>query len=380
MQFGYHTTTLTPEEAYSVGFSGEGLSWEIDGELIFDGSRAYTDEDMQRINEALGFTFFGGSESAQSEEESVSDSASANNRVSTRTVVSSVTNRAASLARNFRISQESGLPDTSGKALTGLSGGDIGEWAIGRLGIWADASGAIYSDEASSDAFWGNQMGFMGGADYRFTDRLMAGAGLGVERAEIDFKSDRQRRITYVNTTVYGAYLINDTLSVNGLGSYSVGINSVEAPGTFVSANIDADYLSHRFITAANLAYNDAFDRVTAFGYMGISYSHEIFGTYEDTVGTEIEPPDSKLGQVYAFGDVGYTFETDGGVLEPFVSARLEYDFVRDGDNDRFGSVLGGGVRARWTEGLTVEAFGNTEVARSDETATSFGINMRVQF
>jgi len=114
VQFGYHTTTLTPEEAYSVGFSGEGLSWEIDGELIFDGSRAYTDEDMQRINEALGFTFFGGSESAQSEEESVSDSASANNRVSTRTAPEMASVHSMFYAISGHLSPHDVVPDSKG--------------------------------------------------------------------------------------------------------------------------------------------------------------------------------------------------------------------------------------------------------------------------
>ncbi|MQX36294.1 autotransporter outer membrane beta-barrel domain-containing protein [Roseospira navarrensis] len=347
--------------------------WSIDGEIIFSGLiGSETDADWERFFNALGI-------GTATTERAIEDSSETNTRISTRTLVMNIANRAATLARAVRgtsLAQGGGLSDDEGGAsLTGLAGGDIGEWAIGRFGIWADGSGTMFSDRTSSDDFWGNQLSFMGGADYRYTDRFMVGAGLGFERVEVDFKSNRTRLVTYINTTLYGAYLVTDSISLNAFGSYAPGLNSMHW-----AAGDGEGFMSHRFITSGNVAYNNAFDRVTTNAFAGLSYSYETFDSYENNGGTTIEPDDSQLAQVYASGDVGYMFETDGGALEPFVSARLEYDFVSEGNNDRFGSVLGGGVRAIWTEGLFVEAFGNTEVARSDESATSFGLNMRVQF
>jgi len=353
-----------------VSSSGESTEqWVVDGTTIYSGySSSATTADWQRLYDALGIN-------GASSESTVEESASVNNHISTRTVVSNIANRASSLARAARESQTAQAPGGSEPLTTGLSGGDVGEWALGRLGVWADGSVAVFSDWNSRDGFQGNQMSFMGGADYRFTDRFMTGAGLGFERARIEFDGGSERAVTYANMTAYGAYLIDDAFSLNALGSYGLGFNAMQEP-----VGSSDDYVSHRFVTAANVAYSNVFDRVTTFGYAGLSYSHETFGSYKTVSGQTAQPDDVQLLQMYGLGDVGYTFQVDDGTMTPFLSARLEYDAVRSGKNDRFGSVLGGGVRAQWTDSLSLEAFGNTEVARSNEMATSFGLNMRVQF
>ncbi|WP_299439929.1 autotransporter outer membrane beta-barrel domain-containing protein [uncultured Rhodospira sp.] len=317
-------------------------------------------------------------------ETALQDSSTANNRISIRTVVGNISNRAGALARSARTDEPADEEEATSLRgrLTGLAGGDGEDWTVGKLGLWAEGSGAFFSDGKSTDEFWGHQFSFMAGADYRYNDNIMAGAGLGYENVNVDFKSDRERDVDYMTMTVYGAYLITDTLSVNALGSYGLGFNTTkEAAGLL--ADDDADHLSHRFITAANVAYNNLFDRVTTFGYAGISYSHESFEEYETSTGATVDPDDTDLAQIYAFGDVGYLFEISGeqsGTVEPYLSTRLEYDFVRDGNSDRFGAVLGGGVRAVVNDNLSLEVYGNTEVARSDESATAFGVNARYQF
>lgn len=316
-------------------------------------------------------------------ESAVEDSAAASTQVSTRTVVSTVSNRAASLARAVRMTGMGTEQEVSSlrAGTTGLAGGDgPAAWYAGRLGIWAEGSLTSYSDETSADNFWGHQYGFSAGADYRLADNALIGAGVGYENVTVDFKSDRERDVDYLSTTVYGAYLINDVLSVNALGSYGLGFNTIGEAQPLLR-NSEHDHLSHRFITAANVAYNNVFGSVTTFGYAGLSYSHETFEDYEDSTGATVQPDDVDLAQAYLFGDVGYVVEAgDGALFEPFASARLEYDIARDGDGDRFGALVGGGVRALLDESVSLEAYGNTEVARSDASATAFGLNIRVQF
>jgi len=325
-----------------------------------------------------------GTDEVGTAETALQDSSTANTRISVRTVVSSISKRAGALARSARTDEPADEEEATSLRgrLTGLAGGDGEDWTVGKLGLWAEGSGAFFSDGKSTDEFWGHQFSFMAGADYRYNNNILAGAGLGYEAVNVDFKSDRERDVDYMTMTVYGAYLITDTLSVNALGSYGLGFNTTtEAAGLL--ADDDADHLSHRFITAANVAYNNLFDRVTTFGYAGISYSHESFEDYETSTGATVDPDDTNLGQIYAFGDVGYLFEISGeqsGTVEPYLSTRLEYDFVRDGNSDRFGAVVGGGVRAMVNDNLSLELYGNTEVARSDESATAFGVNARYQF
>ncbi len=360
-----HTWSASGDPSYLVV--------SVDGEVLFEGPEGtYSDSQWQQLYDALGI----GSSATKDAAESTSSSV---NRIGSRTLVSNVTNRVASLARMARGlqgDQNASMLGDSSNSVTGLSGGDSGDWISGKLGVWAEGSRTMFSDDNPADAFWGSQMSFMGGADYRFTDDFFGGASLGIETVSIEFDSVRTHSITYVNSTVYGAYLMNDVFSVTGLFSYAPGINAIDQNNTD-----DGDYVSHRFITAANVAYNNVFDRVTTFGNVGLSYSHETFGSFETGTGETINLDDSQLAQLYGSGDVGYMFDIEGGVVEPFVSTRLEYDFVSTGGNDRFGAVVGGGVRANWfNEGLFLEAFGNTDVARSNETATTFGLNVRVQF
>jgi hypothetical protein len=313
---------------------------------------------------------------SQEAEEGTQASSSANTHITTRNIVDMVGRRAAALARGGVAVEQAGL-DAAGR-LTGLAGGDGAEWYAGRLALWADASGSFFDDATPVDDFDGHQYSVMVGADYRYNDRVMAGVGLGYEGVRVDFDSARERDVDYLTATVYGAWLATDTISLNALGSYGLGLNEATA---LIPAGEENDYLSHRFITAVNAAYSNLFGNVTTFGQVGVSYSHEAFEAYDTSLGATVDPDDTDLAQLYGMGDVGYLMEAGAdSTVEPYVSARLEYDVVRDGSNDRFGAVLGGGLRMQLEQSVSLDAFGNTEVARSNEGSTSFGLNVRLQF
>jgi len=323
-------------------------------------------------------------------ESELQSSSIVNNRVSTRRLVGVMSGRVSSLLLSGQpvvpfVDREDieGGQDAAASAArpTGLAGGDGEGWYVGKLGVWADAAGSLYRTDDNAASFWGHQYSVMGGADYRIGDEALAGASLGYERIEVDFKSGRERTVDYVFATIYGAHLLGETLSVDALASYGLGFNTMTEAAN-LTGDGEHDTLSHRFVAASSLSYNDVVaERVTLFGSGGISYSHEIIADYETEAGATVSPDDARLGQLHASGEVGYLLEYgDESRLQPFATVRLEYDYINSAGGDRFGTLVGGGLRAQISPAFSLEAFGNTELARSDADSTSFGLTARFQF
>lgn len=330
----------------------------------------------------------------QAAEEDLEASATVNNRVSVRQLVSILGGRAATLARQAQgggfgpaPGTESGGEDEEARRAaglrTGLAGGDgaTEAWYAGRLGLWIDASGTLHNGEDAFGDFDGHQISIIGGADYRVSDSVLVGAGLGHEVVTVKFDNGRRRDVGYLFTTAYGAYLLTDTVSLNALASYGLGMNTTTEAAALVGDG-EHDHLSHRFIGSASVAYNTVHnERVTLFGHTGASYSLESFEDYDTGAGARVSADAAELMQLHAHGEVGYLLDApDEAILEPFVSARLEYDVVNSAGGDRFGALLGGGLRAQVAERVSLEVRGDTEVGRSDAGSTSFGLNMRLQF
>lgn len=327
-------------------------------------------------------------EGAQRELES---SGVANNRSTVRRLIGVMNGRAASLLlrgqpivpfvdREDRDETEEGTI-AARAPLTGLAGGDPEGWTVGRLGIWADAAGSLYNAKDRLGKLWGSQYSVMGGADYRITDEALTGLSLGYEHIDVEFDSNRERAVDYVFATLYGAHLLGEVFSIDALMSYGLGFNTTSEAAPLVGDG-EHDHLSHRFVGASSLSYNDRLgERVTLFGSGGVSYSHEIIGDYETGAGATVSPEDAALGQLHASGEVGYLLEYGAeSRLHPFATARFEYDYLNSAGGDRLGALVGGGLRAQIDDAFSLEAFGNTEVARSDADSTSFGLTARFQF
>ncbi|SDE41471.1 autotransporter outer membrane beta-barrel domain-containing protein [Rhodospira trueperi] len=317
------------------------------------------------------------------QEKATESSAMSSNRISGRYIVRTVGARAVTLSSAGGAPETTRLRANGDGEIRGLSGGDGGDWTTGKLAIWSAATGDLFYDEKPAIDLSGLQYAATLGADYRFFDAFLAGVAVGYERLDVTFhgNGDFQRDADYFVTTLYGAYQFTDNWSVNILGSYGLGLNDIIPAGA--NSGQGNGHHSHRFITSGNVAYSNVYDRITAYGSGGISYAHEGFDAYYDSVGAKVSPDAVELGQLYTEGDVGYIFQMsdeNNDIIEPYVSARLEYDFISNGMNDRFGAVLGGGLRAFVNDNLSLEMFGNTEVARSDEATTSFGMNARLQF
>ena len=370
--------STTGESIYDNNNATDTFTIKVDGETVYSGTLDNLSvQDEFDFYEALGLAGAG-------EQAAIEQSTVANIRIAMRSLGHVMQNRGGSALRALRgrlVDADSAAVHGAG-GLSGLAGGDAEQWYTNRLAVWADANGTVFSNTKWADEFWGSQAAFMGGADYRFSDKLVVGGSVGFERVAVNFDSGRERDVSYVPLSIYGSYLISDNIAVTALGSYAPGINTTSEV-LVVAGDGKADHMSHRFIGGASVTFLDTFDRITTSANGGLMFAHEAFNSFQMDSGVEVDPEDSNLGQLYGSGDVGYLIDAGNDVLvEPFASARLEYDFLQSGggDSDRFGAVLGGGVRTQVGEDVFLEAFGNTDVARSEETSTSFGLNVRYQF
>jgi hypothetical protein len=273
--------------------------------------------------------------------------------------------------------EQSGRP-VGGRVL-GLAGGDAESAVAGRLAAWSDFTGTLFDNSRAADGFYGSQFLGMAGMDYRFGDSFMGGVALGFESLDVDFGSGRKRDVSYFGPTLYGAYLLTDEIGLSLLGSYSHGWNT-ETEAKVMSGE-SHDHGSDRFMVAGTLMHNALFDRVTTYGALGLLYGVEIFEAYRDSAGADVRPRPIHLAQVSADGRLGHLFDVGKeSVLEPYVTGRLEFDFVRAGNTDQFGAMVGGGLRLAVGESVSLDAFGQTDVARTDESMVDFGVGVRIQF
>jgi hypothetical protein len=351
-------------------------AWIVDGNVIFDGpTGSATDADWQRFYAALDI---GDASSAieTSAQQTTRNAVSTHNRVFNNRINSAV--RAARPIRT--LNEQASFSDQSGSA-TGLSGGDMDSQQFGRWGIWASATGTWFTNDLGRDDIEGQQYFLSSGVDYRYDGGYLAGASIGYERVSVNFEGGGYRKVDYIPMTIYGAWLANDSVSLSAFASYAPGVNhSLDGFGNGLGRDAD-DHMSHRFMGSTSVTYLGMFDRITAEAAGGLNFAYESFGSYKTWNGNKIDPEDTGLGQIYASGSIGYALDAGNDhIFEPYATVQLEYDFLQTGGDDnasRFGSVLGGGLRFQSPDGVSFDAYGNTELGRHEETSTSFGLSIR---
>ncbi len=358
--------------ALVLSFAAPTAGWATPGETAEDTSESSSTD--TKSDEELA------KEQADEEKSSIDGSGTSSNRANVRSFIDIFGQRTQVFAGDGTaapaVNGDDQTSALSGGSGSGLAGGDGMQWHQGRLAVWGEASGTIFDDNTPADDLDGYTVTAVMGSDYRFTDSLLGGMALSYEHLGVDFDSGRGRDVNYFGPTVYGAYLLTDTVSISALGSYAYGWNDEKETGGATQT-----HGSHRFLTSGSLAYNNVYDRITAYGALGILYSAETYESYTNSGGASVDPETNQIGQFNGTSNVGYLFDVGkDAILEPYAAVRMEYDFVSSGNNDRFGTLLGGGMRLSVSDSLSLDAFANTEVARSDESSTDFGLNVRFQF
>lgn len=265
-------------------------------------------------------------------------------------------------------------------AATGLSGGDGGFLADlfpPGYGVWADASWTFIDSDRPGEPFRGDQQVALFGIDTLVTENLVLGGVLGVDNSRLEFTTDDgDSKALAGSVTVYGAYSLTDTFSIDGLFGYGRAENDVERRPT-TSTRSTGDFSSDRFTTRLN---GNAFfgdEKLTMIATAGVSFSFEGFEDYRTSDNITVDPDPTRITTVHLQGDVSYDF----GPVQPFVSVGFDYDAgTTDPSADRDALNLGLGFLAPVTDNITVGGQLFTQVDRENESQTSVGVNLRYQW
>lgn len=256
----------------------------------------------------------------------------------------------------------------------------------GKIGVWVNAAWSGIEDDLSSTAFDGDVVTVMGGVDYMFTDRMIAGMAVGYENADVDTIFN-QGTIESDGATIspYIGFIINQYFTVDLSGGYSFGetdLSRIDLAGTTVTGNMDWS----RWFVAGNLNayYNVGKFRLNGrIGYLRVEETQEAF-TESDTTFNPERTID--LGQVRVGGSVGY----DMGRIQPYVTGTFEYDAQRTDvvvaagqdqpANDETGFEVGGGVRFSLSDRVTGGVEATTHLGRENFSSTTVNGTLRIKF
>ncbi|MCP5151889.1 MAG: autotransporter outer membrane beta-barrel domain-containing protein [Ectothiorhodospiraceae bacterium] len=253
-----------------------------------------------------------------------------------------------------------------------------GESMLGGWTVWGSYSRSDSEGTTTLAPYDANTDGFLVGVDRLIGERFVLGATVGYERTDSNtlFNGGSQDRDGY-SVAVYGAWLINDVLSLDASAGYARITTDEDRLDPNNGRTLTADYDAERGFVTANLNAVKAFGPVVVGGRVGWLYTAESQDAFTErgcaprqagvcaarTVGER----HVDLGQVYAGVDVGYGI----GDFEPYAIAIYRNDLGRDDGASAGG--LPGGVRPQPDDddelqlGLGVRYFGGNGITGSLE-------------
>lgn len=266
------------------------------------------------------------------------------------------------------------------RQMQGKSGGSN----TADLGMWVNG---IYSHVDKSEAggeFDGDVYNFVGGVDYRITQRVVAGVALGYEHSDITTKFNSG---TFKGDGFTVAPYVGVSLTPNWSADLSVGHTWLNYDTERNNNAVNGTFDANRWFGAANLNGTYTANRFVLMPKVGVMYLNEEQDSYTDSTGAAVAGSTIKLGRASAGGSVGYQF----GSFMPYVKLIGEWDFEHPGSValsngtmsavDDFGGVAGAGVNFNINSQLsgTVEGSYNS-IGRSDLDVWSGQAKLRYKF
>ncbi|HHJ38531.1 MAG TPA: autotransporter outer membrane beta-barrel domain-containing protein [Methylothermaceae bacterium] len=163
-----------------------------------------------------------------------------------------------------------------------LKGGNAGDDTdFGKIGIWLNTSYHIGDVDStfSHRGFNFENWGVTAGADYRFTENLVAGGSFSYITSDNDFDGDGggSNNDSYIGS-IYGSYYITDAFYVDGIASYG-GINfditrniRYAIPGDTVETRARADTNGEQYGFALSTGYQLHWQSLNFTPYLRFSY------------------------------------------------------------------------------------------------------------
>lgn len=272
-----------------------------------------------------------------------------------------------------------GIAANAGDDMTGRAAGDgFDNWSP-----WISYARTRSSNDLASTAYKGTADSFLLGADYTFSDRLVAGVSLGYDDSNIDTRFNNGGYETEGYTIApYVAYLLTDTISVDGTLGYS-NMNIDQSRTNPIDGNrIVSDTDSDRWFVAANVNKFHQYGNFMLLGRAGLIYSEDDRDGFSErgSGGQTVASNRSEFGQVQIGGEVAYSVHA----IEPYASVYYQYDFENEtpvvaagqprpsGDDDEY--RLSGGFRYFGNNGFSgvVEYSGSTGRDNFDSHTLTF--------
>jgi len=244
-----------------------------------------------------------------------------------------------------------------------------------RWGVWAMPSVSWLSSPSAASKFNGNLYSFMGGLDYKITERFLVGVGLGYEYLYLKTSFNRGNMSENGLTAMpYAAFMITDTTILDT----SFGLTAAHY-NTMRNDNITAKYDSTRTSWGTNLTQYFLLDKWTFSARVGNIYANEYRPTYwESDNRGPVSSGNTYLGEMQLGGNVSYSFDR----FTPFISAAYLYDYaLRSGDQmdrDELQGTLGLSFKAMDSLSLNLQL--TNSFFRENINNTRLLLNMRYEF
>jgi hypothetical protein len=251
---------------------------------------------------------------------------------------------------------------------TGVSAGGVD----GKLAAWINGGYSTFDEDHSSIDSDGETYTVAVGADWLFTDRILAGVAVSGETSDTT--------LTFNNGTLdtdgwtVSPYIVtilgkNRNILVDAV----VGYGQSESDGTRSNGAITSNYDSDRWFAAANVSYIARLGNFGVTPKVGVLWFDSTTDAFTESNGSVSDESDTQLGRLNVGGRVTYyKFRT----IAPYVSLTGEWDFEdEDYENfagglrpatDDFGATLGLGTAIRLSDRWTGSVDGTTALARDD--------------
>jgi len=253
-----------------------------------------------------------------------------------------------------------------------------------KVGVWVLGSYSDIENDFVNTKYDGDIAAFVGGADYRLTDMIVAGAALSYEDVDIDTTFNNGTiETTGIGIAPYAVFKLNNRITADINGSYT----TLETDTTRTNGAVTGSFDGSRYTAGGNLNIGHSINKVFMSGSVGFLYIKETQDSYTESNGTFVPENDISIGQGRVSGTVGYDF----GKFQPFLTAQLEHEFwapsaavlgggLLSPSEDTTGYVLGGGINFDISDSISGTIAANSTEGREDIQLYSVSGRVRVRF
>jgi outer membrane autotransporter protein len=253
-----------------------------------------------------------------------------------------------------------------------------------KIGAWVLGSYSDIENDFVNTKFDGDIAAFVGGADYRLTDKIIAGLAVSYEDVDIDTTFNNGTIETKgFGVTPYAVFVLSNKLTADISGSYTW----LNTDTTRTNGAVTGEFDARRYTAGANLNYSHSINKFFMTGTVGFLYINEKQDSYTESNGTFVDENNISIGQGRIGAKVGYDF----GKFKPFVMARYEHEFwapsapqlgggLLSPEEDNDGYVVGAGVDFSISDSVSGGIQATSTEGREDLNLYSISGRVRVLF